>query len=549
MNVKTNRNVALPTLVGLCITLAASTAQAQITRVGPVNPANGFPRWYQDSNGMTLELCLDPLVACNVRLPNPGAPLAFPGNFPESTSYWQARAEMRTNGGGVAELVLGLEAAFLNTTAVDGEQMVFGRIRFRIDNLDRGATYTATTPFGTFVFENVGGGNRGVDVTQDIGRFPGDFTAALSSNVGPFLVWDPAESPPPAGFVGDPNVDHTVIGSPIGINFFRLEGPNVGGDGVNLIETDRFFVIGKIIDPCNPVISDLDADTIGDACDNCPSTPNTDQADFDHDGIGDVCDPDSDGDGMPNATDGCPADPFKVAAGACGCGLPETDTDADGTPDCVDNCPADAAKTDPGICGCATPDTDTDADGTPDCADNCPADAAKIDPGVCGCGTPDIDADNDGVMDCVAAPAPIGGDGAGDGGAGGGGLGDSQLAFDNCPTALTVQAQSPVGFQLDFQLPAAGGGIGDVAVSVDPPLGTMLPVGVTTVTVIASDQAAKSITCTFDITVLLAGTGGDSPSAPVCGNGLCGLGGAAMMPFMLLGWGLIKTRSRTRRAR
>lgn len=36
--------------------------------------------------------------------------------------------------------------------------------------------------------------------------------------------------------------------------------------------------------------SDLDGDGAGDACDNCPDTPNAEQTDTDGDGVGDVCD-------------------------------------------------------------------------------------------------------------------------------------------------------------------------------------------------------------------------------------------------------------------
>ncbi len=78
---------------------------------------------------------------------------------------------------------------------------------------------------------------------------------------------------------------------------------------------------------------------------------------------------DTDGDGVPDITDGCPNDPLKIAPGICGCGFPDTDTDNDGWLDCVDDCPNDPDKILPGVCGCGTPDTDTDGDGTPDCID------------------------------------------------------------------------------------------------------------------------------------------------------------------------------------
>lgn len=85
---------------------------------------------------------------------------------------------------------------------------------------------------------------------------------------------------------------------------------------------------------------------------------------------------DTDGDGVPDCFDGCPADPAKTSPGACGCGVPDTDTDGDGVPNCLDNCPTDPNKLDPGICGCGVVDdiTDTDGDGVPDCADPAPLD-------------------------------------------------------------------------------------------------------------------------------------------------------------------------------
>ena len=56
--------------------------------------------------------------------------------------------------------------------------------------------------------------------------------------------------------------------------------------------------------------TDTDGDGIADVNDNCPATPNADQLDTDGDGVGDACDTniDSDGDGIANEVDNCPGD-------------------------------------------------------------------------------------------------------------------------------------------------------------------------------------------------------------------------------------------------
>lgn len=85
--------------------------------------------------------------------------------------------------------------------------------------------------------------------------------------------------------------------------------------------------------------ANADGDTLGDACDNCPNNTNAAQTDTDGDTVGDDCD------NCPNVTN---AD--------------QLDGDADGLGNACDNCPSQPN----------TDQTDTDADGIGDACDNCP---------------------------------------------------------------------------------------------------------------------------------------------------------------------------------
>ena len=73
---------------------------------------------------------------------------------------------------------------------------------------------------------------------------------------------------------------------------------------------------------CQPP-PDGDGDGVGDPGDNCPSTSNADQADLDHDGLGDACDPDRDGDGLPDVWE-------QAYFGSFSGGLAAADSDGDG---------------------------------------------------------------------------------------------------------------------------------------------------------------------------------------------------------------------------
>jgi len=141
---------------------------------------------------------------------------------------------------------------------------------------------------------------------------------------------------------------------------------------------------------------DVDNDTVPDAGDNCPQTPNADQLDTDGDDVGNVCDncattsnpgqEDDDGDLVGDTCDVCP-DFFNIS---------QDDGDGDGVGDECDNCSAtanpDQADADSDTVGDACDNCpsvsnvqyfDADADGVGDACDNCPshpnADQANID--------------------------------------------------------------------------------------------------------------------------------------------------------------------------
>jgi hypothetical protein len=114
--------------------------------------------------------------------------------------------------------------------------------------------------------------------------------------------------------------------------------------------------------------------------------------------------PDSDGDGVCDGADGCPADPLKLSPGFCGCGTPDIDSDGDLVYDCVDGCPSDPLKTGPGACGCGSSDTDTDGDAIADCVDNCPS-TAGVQGTACNDGDPNTTNDVlNAACECVGNP-------------------------------------------------------------------------------------------------------------------------------------------------
>src|SRR4051812_13175071 len=240
---------------------------AGLAKVGPIDETNGFPLTYTDTNGTRLELCTDPANAnCIVgALPTPGQPVSFPTNYPDEAFYSAANASIDAGNGNLAKLTTGTEAAFASGGAQAGQQITFGRIRIRVSGLVDNGAYHVTHPFGTDDFVSTPGAFKGINSTEDIGSLTPDgvFDQTLGAREAPFLKWDNTAPAAPAGYLGDPTVNHAVTGSPYNTNMFRIEGPvgsfpgstqqcaNAGfGQSPtatdDCIETNLFQVQGKI---------------------------------------------------------------------------------------------------------------------------------------------------------------------------------------------------------------------------------------------------------------------------------------------------------------
>lgn len=235
-----------------------SGPDARVT--GPISPANGFPKWYQDEDGTRVVLCDDQTDPMCV-LPDvpegtydPALPMRFPTNFPGELFWWNAVAQFDTTNtvsraGVTARLVLADEATFVNGDAAPGDQIGFGRIRVRVSGLTLGGTYHVITPYleRDFVAEDDGKGGGEINYTEDIGclETPCNFDRVNQSNVGPFLRQVGA----PKGYLGDPAVEAEVTGSPIDPdhNRFTITGPGLTEPGPGLTDpgTKLFAVSGK----------------------------------------------------------------------------------------------------------------------------------------------------------------------------------------------------------------------------------------------------------------------------------------------------------------
>jgi hypothetical protein len=263
------RRVAPAAISALAIVpLVPTAAQAALGAVGPIDASTQFPAWYSDANGLQLELCLTNATICLA-----GADELVPAHaagLDAEAFYWQAEATV--DGIDVANA---LEAAYVADGA--GQEAVF--VRTQISNQDGGMTpgalYTVTDPYGTLTCRADAGGfiknNACRTETTPVER---DFVRPLAGRIGPFLTWDTygaATGAPPAGYIGDNQTPHRVVGSPTGFNKVRIVGPDVNGTATTAddcvgytgtqqcAETSLFVVQGKVAPTSPPVVVDTTA--------------------------------------------------------------------------------------------------------------------------------------------------------------------------------------------------------------------------------------------------------------------------------------------------
>ena len=229
--------------------------------VAPVTRTDGFPAWYQDADGVRVDLCDDPADPGCIVLGgdgyDPTQPISFPGNYPPELFYAIADSDLMPTPGceavapGTASLRVALEAAFTGAGAEPGQQIVFGRVRFHASGLCPDTDYTVTTPYGPLdVHSDAGGSVARNAATTDVGcgGAPCDVAEALAAPMlGGFLRWAPGVGrAAPAGHLGDAVTLHRVVGGTfleggVPVNHVAVTGP----DG-EVTRTDLFTVSGRL---------------------------------------------------------------------------------------------------------------------------------------------------------------------------------------------------------------------------------------------------------------------------------------------------------------
>ena len=180
----------------------AQPAQAVLQRAGPVDPAHGYPAFYQDANGLALELCIPTTQAdlvsgiCFVTPAEvPVLPEVMPTNWSQEHFFYFTSAVMTMASAtpGVTtplKVLTGVEASFNTPAAEAGQQITFARWRVQAPQAQAGmactGTFTIYSPHRAPKVVDLAVGGR-LFITEDIGIGP-DFNGALQGAAGPFAM-------------------------------------------------------------------------------------------------------------------------------------------------------------------------------------------------------------------------------------------------------------------------------------------------------------------------------------------------------------------------
>ena len=280
--------------------------------------------------------------------------------------------------------------------------------------------------------------------------------------------------------------------------------------------------------------------------------------DSDGDGVADVSDVcpgfddslDADGDATPDGCDGCPDDPNKIEPGVCGCGVPEgTCGNGNGNGNGNDN-GNDNGNTNNNDNSNDNGNTNTNTNNNDNSNnnDNTNNNGNTNNNSNDNSGNPNQNNNNNnnGNTNTNTNTNTNSNTNTNGNNNSNGNNSPDAPSLNGCPNDIEIVALSTAGIFVPFDLPTATG-LG-VTITADPAPMSFLPVGDTVVTIEARNSTGVDM-CQFTITVLPPGSPApnECPLAALCGQGLCGLGGASVMPFCLLG--LVIIRERRRRVR
>lgn len=232
-------------------------------------------------------------------------------------------------------------------------------------------------------------------VSLDVGNFIGQYRLAGAVFTGNRDFWLPATG------TGSKDFGSKYLVQAGATSYFEITNPCAVVPSSSIPLDLYTFTLS-----CQQQAADTDEDGLPDSSDNCPMVANPDQIDLDADGLGDACDNDWDNDLIDNTLDNCPllSNENQLDSDGDGLGdLCDDDRDGDGIADVSDNCAnqfnpeqANSDNDDQGdVC-----DLDDDNDGIEDAFDNCPVTVNPDQADLDADGEGDIcdgDADGDGI--------------------------------------------------------------------------------------------------------------------------------------------------------